>query len=178
MLDDAGLTRLGTNEGEPTAKALPNVPHAIDLSLARPGVYLFAAVGTGLVKIGFTECVLQRLTGGIRGPSGEKLAWIGDMRGGREVERFLHDKFATRRLWKRREWFYLDDEISDLAAQARTDWRMSHRLCLRELTWDETRWRGRSDAAWYFAWHADRTPSRWPINQYRIRTAAAPKEPT
>lgn len=126
--------------------------------LQRPGAYLFAAIGTGLVKIGYTECVLQRLTYGLRGPSGEKLAWLGDIRGGRNVENYLHGRFAAQRVWKRPEWFYMNDEIYELAEQARRDWRLSHSICYEQVRWDEDHWRGLKNAAWYFEWHSSRTP--------------------
>jgi hypothetical protein len=120
--------------------------------LYRPGVYVFLALGTGVVKIGYSESVHRRLTYGLRGPAGEKLVWLADIRGGRNVEVFMHDQFASQRLWSRREWFYLNDEILEFVREARGNWRLSDTLCLREAIQDENHWRNLKDAAYYLAW--------------------------
>jgi hypothetical protein len=108
---------------------------------ARPGVYLFLAVGSGLVKIGFTECVAQRIQG-VCGPAGESAGYLADVRGGREVERFLHKVFAKHRadIPRHREWFYFTPGMHLFVTEARNDYNMTRQMCPRELDWDERNW--------------------------------------
>lgn len=105
----------------------------------RPGVYLFSAVGSGLVKIGHAECVSQRLQGGLRGPGGESLGYLAVLHGGPRVEKFWHRVFAHRRadIPNQREWFYLGDGMLDLVRAARRDPEMTRGWCPRELALDE-----------------------------------------
>lgn len=106
---------------------------------SRPGVYMFHAVGSGLVKIGYSECVAQRIQGGLTGPGGESLGYLADLRGGPEVEKFWHRVFAHRnaRIPGKREWFYFGDGMFDLVRAARADWSMTREWCATELALDE-----------------------------------------
>lgn len=106
---------------------------------SRPGVYVFLAVGSGVVKIGFSECVSQRLQGGLVGPAGERLGYLADVRGGRNVEKFLHDVFSHRLAFGR-EWFYLNDGMLRFVHEARLNHRMTAEMCPDDLALDERYW--------------------------------------
>lgn len=80
-------------------------------------VYLITARSVGLVKIGYTEVAVTSRFHQINSHSPVEVVLEGEVDGGREAERSLHDLFAEYRI--RGEWFTLCPEIEDLIAANR-----------------------------------------------------------
>lgn len=71
-----------------------------------PRAYMMSAPGSGLVKIGASRNVSQRLRA-LRAQTGKQLVCLWDHRGGFELERALHRVFDSQRV--KGEWFALPD---------------------------------------------------------------------
>lgn len=81
-----------------------------------PVVYFLEAVGLSFFKIGVTHDLGKRVAALQTGcPAEIQLLWL--RRGGYELESHLHDVYASRHAYG--EWFQLDDEIREVAAQHR-----------------------------------------------------------
>lgn len=93
-----GVTTLGEIRRSRPAPAPPPVPKEVQ----RGFVYVIQAVGTGMVKIGYTTDVAKRLAS-LQTGSAHELVLVDQWGGTEAKERELHERFAEHRI--RGEWF-------------------------------------------------------------------------
>jgi hypothetical protein len=87
---------------------VPLVQNATALSLSGPRVYFVQSVEGGLVKIGFTRKLQERI-GTLNRMGAAALSFLGSLAGDRELEQSLHERFARARV--RGEWFSLTPDL-------------------------------------------------------------------
>ena len=83
-------------------------------------VYFVEAEGCGLIKIGFTERPFARRFGQLRAQSPVSLRGLGTIKGGIELERALHERFAGD--WSHGEWFRATVQLRPYVASESHPW--------------------------------------------------------
>jgi hypothetical protein len=93
---------------------MSNLPQPVGYS-DRAHLYLIRNPATGLVKVGISRNVTQRLYS-LEVAAGMKLELLGCVAGGERLERFLHRHFSADRALG--EWFRQSRQLTDLAVIA------------------------------------------------------------
>jgi hypothetical protein len=88
---------------------------AYPASKDRARVYFIEARGTGLVKVGFTNSLVEDRLESLACASPFELRVLATMAGGFAEEQALHQRFADQRV--RGEWFRNDGELAELIAE-------------------------------------------------------------
>lgn len=82
-------------------------------------IYFVQAEGGGLIKIGTSVCLTERLRQ-LELIHGDGLSVLAVMPGSFDVERTLHDRFAH--LWEGGEWFRDNGELTEFISRNASPW--------------------------------------------------------
>lgn len=103
------------------------VPAKIEDIDRNPCVYFIFSPDHGRVKIGFSEKKLSLRLDAIRSMNAGEVVPLGFMKGSRELESRLHDRFDSKN--HHGEWFNWDDELAEFVRDHALPWPHEDKNC-------------------------------------------------